>query len=78
MARTLPNQAIEPEGTTVAPATTATEPLREATERRTVLLEPEHEGDAEALLRTLIAIARRLASEGKTVVESSEAGELAV
>ena len=78
MARVLPNQVMEPEGTTVAPATTAAEPLREAPERRTVLLEPEHEGDAKALLVALIAIARRVASERQTVVESSEAGELAV
>lgn len=77
MARTLPNQATEPEGTTVAPATTAAEPLKQTEERRIVLLQPEQEGDMEALLRTLIAIARRLAHERQTVVESSEAGELA-
>jgi hypothetical protein len=63
--------ADTPTSSTSTSTQTATE------ERRTVLLHPEHEGDAEALLRALIAIARRVASERQTVVESSEAGELA-
>lgn len=54
------------------------EPPHAVDEHRIVLLDPEQEGDAKALLRVLIAIARRLASERQTVVESSEAGELAV
>ena len=45
-------------------------------EHRIVLLDPQYEGDAKALLAALIAIARRVACEQQTVVESSEAGEL--
>ena len=60
--------------TTAMPA----QPLEEQAEHRIVLLPPEHEGDAKALLVALIAIARRVACERQTVVESSEAGELAV
>jgi len=62
---------------TVTGATTDAQSPRAAEERRVVLLQPEYEGNAEVLLRTLIAIARRIASERQTVVESSKAGELA-
>jgi hypothetical protein len=55
----------------------AAEPPQAAEEQRTVLLEPEQEGDAKALLVALIAIARRVTRERQTVMESSEAGGLA-
>jgi hypothetical protein len=77
MARTQRERPRQSEATKVAGATTAAQLPLAAEERRTVLLQPEHEGDAEALLRALIVIARRVASERQTVVESSEAGELA-
>jgi hypothetical protein len=54
------------------------EPPPAVEEHRIVLLDPEYEGDAKALLVALIVIAGRLAREQQTVVESSEAGELAI
>ena len=55
----------------------STQLLTETEAQRTAPLQPDQEGDTEALLRALIAITRRLASEQQTVVESSGAGELA-
>jgi hypothetical protein len=44
--------------------------------RVVVLLPPEREGDVEALLRALLAIAVRVAYRRRAVVECAEAGEL--
>src|SRR5690242_17839336 len=71
MARTTVEQTSGVDDRIALTASTPVQALKEQMECRTVLLQPEYEGNVEVLLRTLIAIARRLATERQIVVESA-------